>query len=162
MNKKLLLGVLVSFLLAVTACTGLQPRHGSGWIAMTPFTSDEYGIRGVVPPGDWIEQGALVQQSFPGTMDELVSVLLAQTSLDKVPEPAGSYRGAALTWSLYAFETQVTEVGPETVRVDLALAEGGSASYLVAMVTLPDAYEENESLVKTVFLHAVYALAPLE
>ena len=143
MKNKLSLVVLVSLLLAITACTGLQSGHSSGWIAMTPFTNEEYGIRGVVPPGDWIEQGALVQQSFPGTVDELAPVLLAQTSLDQVPEPVGSYRGAALTWNLYAFETQVKDVGPETVRVDMALAEGDSASYLVAMVTLPDAYEEN-------------------
>ncbi len=161
MREKLLLGVLMSTLLVAAACSASLPQGESGVIIMAPFTDDDYGIRGVVPQ-NLPDRFALVQQSFPGTRDELTPILLAQTNLKEIPERVGSVKGVAFTWDLYAFETRIEDVMPENVRVDMALAEGDSVSYIVALVTLPDEYDANAPMFDTIFTHVVYALAPLE
>jgi hypothetical protein len=160
-KKMLMLAFLLATILAVAACTGPAAENHSGVIIMEPFTSEEFGICGIVPAG-LPDQFALIQQSFPGTKDELTPVLLAQANLKELPESTGSYKGRTFTWDLYTFETQIKSVGPEIVRVDLALAEDDSASYLVALVTLPGDYDANVPMFETIFVHAVYALAPLE
>lgn len=38
---------------------------------------------------------------------------------------------------MYSFEPQIKELGPFTVTVNIAMAEGGSASYFVGLITLP-------------------------
>jgi hypothetical protein len=161
MKEKLLVAVLTSTLLIATACSASLPQGDDGLVIMAPFTDEESGIRGVVPY-DLPEQSGLLQQPFPGTRAEMVPELLAQTSLEAFPERVGGFRGKALTWDLYAFETQIKELGGGTFRVDLGLAEGDAASYFVALVAPPDAYDANAVLFETVFTHALYALAPLE
>ena len=176
-KKMLMLILLLSVILAATACSASLADSDSGSIGLMPFTDEEFGIRGVVPwvcrrsnPGDFECEGltpdqspaALIQQSFPGSRDELIPVLLDRVSVEQAPDKVGNYRGAAFTWDLYAFETQIVEAGSEAYRIDLALAEGDSASYLVALVTVPDVYDANAALYKAVFTRAVYALAPLE
>ena len=161
LKKMLMFALLLAMLLAVASCTNSVAEDHSGVIIMEPFTSEEFGIRGVVPAG-LPDQFALIQQSFPGTKDELTPVLLDQANLKELPKPTGSYKGRTFTWDLYTFETQIESVSPEIVRIDLALAEDDSASYLVALVTLPSDYDENVPMFETIFLHAVYALAPLE
>lgn len=140
MKKGVLLGALASMLLSMTACTA--PSVGSGVIAMVPFSSDDFGIHGVGPAG-WAEAEAgrfacgspptedaqLLQESFPGSMDELVPLLLADTNLDALPERGGTYKDSAFSWDLYTFYTQIEELGAETYRLRLALAEGESVSY---------------------------------
>jgi hypothetical protein len=170
-------GVLAALLLVLTACSASLPVGRSGSIALVPFFHEELGIRGVVPTGcnhtqpgsvecaDLISgraQVLIVQQAAPVPLDELIEALLSELTLEQLPEPTGSYRGSAFDWDLYAMETQIKDVGPVTVRLDLALAEGDSASYFVGMATLPEDYEANTALLQTVFTHAVYSLAPME
>jgi hypothetical protein len=176
-KRKQLSSVLILVLLTATACAALPARGGSGSIALVPFSSPEFGIQGVVPQACRQEDAGnfectgltsdsdaavMVQQSLPASRDELIALLLDQVDLEQLPEPSGDYKGTAFAWDLYAFEAQIVDVGSEILRVDLALAEGDSASYLVALVTVPDVYDANAALFDTVFTHAVYALAPLE
>jgi hypothetical protein len=177
MRKHWLAGVVAVLLLVLTACSASLPEGESGSIALVPFFHQAMGIRGVVPAGcsqtqpgsvecaDLISgraQVLLVQQAAPVPLDELVEALLSELTLEQLPEPTGSYRGSAFDWDLYAMETQIKDVGPVTVRLDLALAETDSASYIVGMATLPEDYEANMALLQTVFTHAVYSLAPLD
>jgi hypothetical protein len=177
MKKRLLTGVLAGLLLVLTACSASLPVGKSGSIALLPFFHEEMGIRGVVPQGcNQAQPGtvecanlisgqapvALVQQAAPVSLDELIDLVLASTILEQLPEHTGSYRGTAFNWDLYAGQTKIKDLGPVTVRLDVALAEGDSASYLVAMVSLPEDYEANTALLETVFTHALYSLAPLD
>jgi hypothetical protein len=162
MKKRLILSTLVGVLLTVTACGGSSSAHDSGSIAMVNFVDAKAGIRGVQPLKGWTDQGELVVGSVPGPMDEAIALVLTQVALDALPTPRGAYRGAALTWTLYTFETQLVNAGAYTFRIDLALAKGESASYYVALAMLPDAYDDNPALYETVFVHAAYALAPIE
>jgi hypothetical protein len=170
-------GVLAGLLLVLSACSASLPEGESGSIALLPFFDEEMGIRGVVPHGcNQAQPGTvectnlisgqgpvvLVQQAVPVRMDEMGDLLLASTTLEQLPESTGSYKGTAFTWDLYAVETQLEGLGPVTFRLDLALAEDDSSSYLVAMVTLPEDYEANTALLETVFGHALYSLDALE
>ena len=67
---------------------------------------------------------------------------MESTILDEFPESEGSYQGATLSWDLYSFETEIPELGPFAVHVDMALAGGESQGYFVALVALPEEYEE--------------------
>jgi hypothetical protein len=120
------------------------------------------GIQGVEPLQNWSDQADLVQISVPGTMDDLVAIVLEQTDITELPEPSSTYTGKALTWSLWSTETQVKDAGPMNLHVELALAEGEAAGYLVALVVQPEAYAASPGLYDTVFRHALYALQPLE
>jgi hypothetical protein len=161
-KRNLLLGVLTSIFLTVTACSGLQGEHGSGSIAMAPFVSEEYGIRGLAPQEGWTDRALLAQMSFPGTMDELVTEITADTDLIALPRSIGTYRGSAFTWDLFKFNTQIKDQGSAIYRVELALAQSESAIYLVYLVTQPTDYAANTALYKTVYIHALYALTPIE
>jgi hypothetical protein len=176
-KRRLLVPILGSMLLAVTACTVPLAGDGSGYVGLLPFFAEAYDVRGVVPvachqgdPGNFecrdLTQDRslayLVLQVFPGAMDELIPVLLDELSLERFVEPVGSYEGRALTWDLCTFEHQFPDLGPETFRVNLALAEGDERSYLVALATLPDVYDAHAALYDTVFVHTVYAFAPLD
>jgi hypothetical protein len=149
-------------LLALGACSASLPQGERGSIALVPFWNEEMGIQGVEPLQNWAEQADLVQISVPGDMDDLVAIVQEQTEITELPEPSGTYRGKALTWSLWSTETQLKDAGPETWHVELALAEGESEAYLVALVVQPDEYDANPGLYDTVFGHALYALEPLE
>ena len=162
MRKHLILSALLGVLLTVTACAGPSSTHGSGAIAMVPFVDKEVGVRGVRPIDGWTEQGELVIDAIPGTMDEAIAMALTRVALDALPPPRGTCKGTALTWDLYTLETQVEGAGAETWRIDLALAEGASAAYFVVLIVRPDAYDDNFALYDAVFEHATYALAPLE
>jgi hypothetical protein len=180
MRGKLCTVALVVVLLVVAACSPALPQDDSGSVALIPFFNQELGIQGVMPHGctqvssDTFECtnltpeqdfAVLVQSTVPGTMDDLVAIVLNQTGFSELPEPTDRYRGRAFTWDLYTGETRLTDAGDaadETVHLDLALAEGDSAAYLVALVTLPEAYNANPVLYDTIFTHAAYALAPLE
>ena len=173
--------IALSLVLLLAAAWGpTLPQGDSGSVALKPFSNQELGIQGVVPHGcaqvssDTFEcanlapeQGfmLLVQSAVPGTMDDVVALVLDKTSFSRLPELADRYRGKAFTWDLYTGETQLTDAGDdagETVHLNLALAEGDSAAYLVALVTLPEAYDANPVLYDTIFTHAAYVLAPLE
>jgi hypothetical protein len=176
MKRILLLGLLVGMLLVVTACSMSLPAGDKGNLALTPFSSEEFSLRGVVPwacsqagPGASDCTGlssnqslaVLLQQSVPVPLGDLGPSFLAQVSLEEFPESTATYKGTAFTWNLYTFEAQIYELGTEIYRVDLALAEGDSTSYSVALITSPDDYEANVALYDTLFTHVLYALAPL-
>jgi hypothetical protein len=154
----LLLGVLRM----VGGCNASLLQGERGSIALMPFWNEEMGIQGVGPLQNWAEQAELVQISFRGTLDDLIPIVQEQTSITQLPEPSTTYRGKALTWSLWSTETQLKEAGPGTWHIELALAEGESAAYLVALVVQPEEYDANPGLYDTVFVHALYALQPLE
>jgi hypothetical protein len=153
---------LACLLLALVACSTSLPVGDSGSIPMAPFSDPEAGIRGLTVVPGWSDRAALVQQSFPGTAEELTALLTEQTDLVQLPRSAGTYEGAHLQWDLYVFETQVEDAGPGIYRVDLALAKGEAAYYIVILVTQPADYAANRARYDALFQHALYALAPLE
>ncbi len=135
-----------------------------------PFTSEEFGISGVVPVG-WNEAApgtylrgtppadltTLIQKSYPDmTIDELTAQLLPALGIEELPERTSSVETAAFTWDLYKVEVEAPGVG--TVVVDMGLAETDSTAYLVLLQALSD---EHDSLHEAVFLPAVEALAPI-
>jgi hypothetical protein len=161
-KKKLILSALLGVLLTATACGSSPSAHDSGAIAMVPFVDAEGGIRGVRPVEGWTDQGELVTGAIPGTREEAIDMVLTRIALDALPPCRGTYKGAALTWELCTLETQVEGAGPETWRLDLALAEDQSTAFFVVLIVRPDAYGHNPALYDTVFEHATYALAPLD
>lgn len=154
--------IVLSLALLVTACGGWGADHGSGTVIMAPFVDEQFGIRGNAPAEGWAERAVLLQQSFSGTTDELPTLLVEETDLIHLPRSIGTYRGSALTWQLYKFETQLQSADPGIYRVDMGLAEGEAAIYFVTLVTMPMEYEDHAALYESVFTHAMYALAPLE
>ena len=158
LNPLLLFGIL----LMVGACSASLPQSERGSIALLPYWNAEMGIQGVEPLQDWTDQAELIQISVPGTMDDLVAIVLEQTEITELPDPSSTYTGKALTWSLWSTETKVKDAGPMNLHVELALAEGEAAGYLVALVVQPEAYAASPGLYDTVFRHALYALQPLE
>lgn len=171
MRRKLLRGVILVSVLLLTGCSASLPAGDSGSVTLIPFFNTDHSIRGVVPatcsqssPGNFEcpDLAVFVQQAYPGSRDELVDLVLAQISLERLPDPTGSYRGRAFDWVLYSLEAQLEEAGPDNMRVELALAEEGSVSYIVALVTLPEAYDAHPALFDTIFTHAVYGLMPWE
>jgi len=148
-----------------------EPMEEPTTVALEPFTSEEFGISGVVPAG-WNEAApgtfmrgtppadltTLIQKSYADTtIDELIAQLLPALGLEELPESVGSTETAFFTWDLYEIEVEVPGVG--TVMVDMALAEADSTAYLVLLQALADDYD---TLHEAVFLPAVDALAPLE
>jgi pimeloyl-ACP methyl ester carboxylesterase len=138
-----------------------EPATG---ITLEPFTSDTFGITGVVPEG-WREAApgvyqrgesaldpvVIIQQAAPDTGAEaLLTTLQGQLRLESIPDSTGTREANGLTWMLYEFEVQ-------GVAIDLALAEQDGTGYLVLMQYPPD---EREALYMSVFLPAVDALVP--
>jgi hypothetical protein len=177
MKQGLFVGILAAILLVLTGCAESLPAWDSGSIALVPFFDADGGISGVVPvtcsqpvPGNFECPGlagdgsmaVIVQQAYPGPRDELEDLVLAQVSLEQLPEPVGSYSGRAFDWDLYSLEAQVQGAGPDEMRVELALAEGDVMSYFVALVTPREVYEAHPALFETIFGHAVYGLVPWE
>ena len=177
MKRGLFVGILATILLVLTGCSVSLPAGDSGSIALVPFFDADRGISGVVPvdcsqpaPGNFECPGltgdgsmaVIVQQAYPGSREELEDLVLAQVRLERLPEPVGSYRGRAFDWDLYSLEAQVKDAGPDAMRVELALAERDAASYFVALVTPPEAYEAHPALFETIFGHAIYAMVPWE
>ena len=162
-RTRVLLSVLtLAGVLTVSACSFSLPEGTDGSIALIPFWDEELGIQGVRPLDDWSREAELVQNAIPLSRADALDALLAQTSLASLPESSGRYRGKALTWDLFSFESHVAEVPLDKVHVDLAVADSASVTYAVALVTLPETYEANQALYDTVYTHALYALEPME
>jgi hypothetical protein len=153
--------IVLSLALLVSACGGWGADHGSGTVIMAPFVDEQFGIRGNAPAEGWAERAALLQQSFPGTTDELLPLLVEQTDLIGLPKSVGTYKGRALTWQLYRFATQLQGTPPGIYRVDMGMAQGEAAIYIVTLVTMPMEYEDQAALYESVFTHAMWALTPL-
>jgi hypothetical protein len=161
---RVLLPILIfAGMLAISACSASLPQGTSGSIALIPFWDEEQGIQGVQPLEGWSEEAAeLVQNAIPGSRQDVVALILAQTDLSAFPESTGRFRGKAFTWDLYTFESHLEEVPVDALHFNLAVAESGSTTYIVALLTLPDAYDANPALYDTVLTHALYALEPME
>jgi hypothetical protein len=153
--------IVLSLVLLVTACSGSDAGDGSGTVIMAPFVDETNGIRGNAPADGWAERAVLLQQSFTGTTDELTALLAEQTDLIGLPKSIGTYRGRALTWQLYRFETQLESAGPGIYRVDMGVAQGETAIYFVTLITVSMEYERQAALYESVFTHAMWALTPL-
>jgi hypothetical protein len=147
--------------LGLVSCTTSLQEDSLGWFMMRKYADEEKGISGFEPLG-WGENAVIIQESFSGTYDELTQALFDETSLEEYPQSTGTYKGVALNWNLYSFKTQIQDLGSETVQVELAIAEGESKFYFVALVTLPEEFTKNEDKFRSVFLHTIYALSPYE
>jgi hypothetical protein len=154
--------IVLSLVMLVTACGGWDADHGSGTVIMAPFIDEAQGIRGNAPAGGWAERAVLLQQSFTGTTDDLTALLAEQTDLIHLPKSIGTYKGRALAWQLYRFDTQLESAGPGIYRVDMGVAQGETAIYLVTLITVSMAYENQAALYESVFTHAMWALTPLD
>jgi hypothetical protein len=135
-------------------------------IQLEPFTSEELGIRGVVPAGwNQVQPGifargnpavdmAVLQVVVERTAspEELLAAIAQGYGLDGTPASTGERQANDLAWSFYAFTVQ-------GVPRDLALA-GSEAGTLV--VLLRSAADERDTLYAAVLLPVVDALVPLE
>jgi CubicO group peptidase (beta-lactamase class C family) len=160
----------VILLAAVLALGPIFPALAQGGeITLVPFTSEAFGVEGVIPEG-WSEAGpgvyargegvgdptSLIIQVAPGmTAETLTSVLLGQLGIDALPDSAGTLKTDAYTWTLY--EIGVEQAGM-SFKIDLALTENESGVTLVLLQTLEDDYG---ALHEAVFLPVVQALAPI-
>jgi hypothetical protein len=177
MNRVWKLGLLACLLLGVVGCATPVPRGGKGTITMMPFFwgDEEFGIQGVAPvecpaseTGEFVcsglyagqMQAAMVQQAAPVPLEELIDLLMESITTEELPQSTGTYKGRAYTWDLYSFNTQVPEVTPITMRLDMALADGNDRSSFVALLTVPQDYEAHAEVWDSIFRHAVYAFAP--
>jgi len=163
-------------MLTATACSLELPQGESGSIPFIPIFNQEAGIQGVVLLGCEAEDAdshncssvtpdesilEIVQFRLPGSREDIISIVKEQTALSHHPEPVAQYRRAAFTRDLYTFETQLNEIGPLTLWLDLAMAQDDTQSYLVAMDTLPEDHDSHAAWYDTVFTHVVYALSPM-
>lgn len=147
-------------LLLATGCAVSLPPGEKGVVAMIPFWDEQNGIHGVRPLDGWSEEAMILEQSFPGSRDELGALLAEQTDLISLPQSRGVYRGAHLSWELYTFHTQLQDAPPGIYRVDMGVAEQDGVQYFVLLVCVSTTYDQHARMYKTVFEHALYALQP--
>ena len=182
MKRTSIFGILLCILLLVAACTASMVAGESGYVALLPFSSEELGARGVIPqackqgePGVFdcsslrAGQSAffLILRSYPMTREEFMPLLVTDLNLAAVPSAKGTYAGPALNWELYQLEIPFPDLGPEPFRLDLGLAEHGTAGqgsmlYAIALLTLPADYDPHRALYGSVLRHMLHALVPLE
>jgi pimeloyl-ACP methyl ester carboxylesterase len=156
-------------LAAETAAEAKDEGTGKVEITLVPYTSEAFGISGVVPEG-WAEaapgmyarganatdQTVLIQKSYPGTtLDQINAALLPQLGLKELPESVGSHESTAFTWDLYTIEVEAPGIG--MFMVEIAQFETDAAAYMVLLQALVDDYETN-SYHEAIFLPTVDAL----
>ena len=126
-----------------------------------PFFNEETGMRGVEPVEGWSDQAMLIHNQVLGTIEDMKAEALEQVSWTEMPASTGTYRGRAYTWQIYSGEGQVSEAGSHQLHLDIGLAEDGSRAYVVALLTVPQHYEEHTKMYQSVFGHAMYAFEPM-
>jgi pimeloyl-ACP methyl ester carboxylesterase len=130
---------------------------------LVPFTSDTFGISGVIPegwqelaPGTFAEsatsQIALLQQAIPGGAQAVTDLLQTQLGLSAFPEATETREANGLTWALYDLEVTGSPA-------KLAVAEGNDTGYLVLLIAPAN---ELETYINQVYLPAIDALVPAE
>lgn len=147
--------------LGLISCSTSLDKDSQGWVLMRYYTNEEKGLSGIEPL-DLGDMAELVQESFVGSRAEMEAATLESTNLEEFPESAGRYQGANLTWDLYSFETEIPELGPFEVHIDMALTGDESKGYFVALVVLPEEHENNPEKYNSIFLHSIYALSPID
>ncbi len=141
------------------------PGAGPEAIELVPFTSQQFGIQGVVPagweeinPGVYARQSSaldvalVIVQAAPVPADQLLQLLTGQLGLSEAPEPVGQREANGLTWTLYAIEVQ-------GIPVDIGLADSDG---LALLVLLQSAADEHDALYDAVFLPVIDAVVPLQ
>jgi CubicO group peptidase (beta-lactamase class C family) len=162
--------------------TAARHREGTGWIVLEPFARPDLGFSGIVP-GGWIETAPgefargwsridhtiLIQQAFPGkTVQDVLELGSAEFGFKEPPAPSAQLHGASLTWDLYTIELNSLKTGPVVLRSALASTpssnaeQGAETTYLVLLMASASDAEAEAPLLETIFLHAAYALAPLQ
>jgi pimeloyl-ACP methyl ester carboxylesterase len=151
---------------------GLQFLVPTDGVQMKPFTSEAYGIRGVLPVG-WVNvgPGLFVRLNSNGDLafltlvklpdlplDQHLTPRLQRLGIDELPDVTDHYATAALTWDLYTFEGNMLSLG-RTVIVDYGVTETDVGTYFVGLYALPNEYE---GLHEAVFLPVMDALTPVE
>ena len=148
--------------LGIVSCSSAPFQNDDqGWVLMNYITHQEKGVTGVEPV-DLGEDVEMVQEVFPGSLEELKATILESTNSEELPAPSGTYRGSSLTWELYMGETQIPELGPFTVTLLMGIATDDAGSYYVVLVTLPERYEEDADKFQSVFYQTLYAFSPIE
>ena len=117
------------------------------------------GISGVEPV-DLGEDVELVQEVFPGSLEELKAEILKSTIPEGLPAYTGTYQGSKLTWEVSIGETQIPDLGPFTVTALLGIAADETASYFVLLVTLPERYEEDADKFQSAFFKKLKSIKP--
>jgi CubicO group peptidase (beta-lactamase class C family) len=169
--------ILLTVLLGMTACSeqatsDLAPIStiDPADITLVPYTSEDYGLSGVVPDG-WVEvmpgiylagppedrpKTVLIQRMEGGTtIDQATAMWLPLLGLEKLPDSIGNRETESSTWDLHTYETVDSNLGPR--KGTIALAETDDGVYLVVLVTTP---EEHKALHHAIVLPVVDALAP--
>ncbi|MGD9147494.1 MAG: serine hydrolase [Anaerolineae bacterium] len=169
--------LLLVLLLTLASCGGeidTAPRPASTadvtGINLVPYQDRESGLSGVVPEG-WFEalpgiflagvpanrpDTALIQRLEAGaTLDQAAAVWKELLGLAQFPEPAGHRQTEDLTWTLYTFDKEDSNLG--TREGSIALAETEAGVVLVVLATSPDGFD---ALHDRVFVPVVDALAP--
>jgi hypothetical protein len=167
-HKLSLRALAVAALLAaaiLAGCGEWQVGDGEGWVLMVPRVDEEAGIRGLWPAE--LPDGAhFVAASLPIPREEFVDLAMAVTNLYAFPERVGGYEGDWLPWDVYSFYARLDDLGPEMMRVNLALATadtgGEPVTYYIGLVAPPDVYDTHSEEFEVLFLHALDAAAPLE
>jgi hypothetical protein len=154
--------LILAGILAIGACSFSLPEGTDGSIALLPFWDEEQSIHGVQPVEGWSEEATLRQVMVPFSSHEALALLLKETDLLALPEATGRFKGKTFTWTLYEFESHLEELPVGILHFDMAVAESGSTTYVVALLALPDAYETNRALYNTVYTHALYAFESME
>ena len=131
-------------------------------ITLVPFTSETFGITGVIPEG-WTESApgvyargssaldgtALIQQAVPGvSANDLLQLVTGQLGLAEAPASTETLEIGNYTWTFYQAETQ-------GVVVDIALTESEGTTIIVLLLSNAD---EREALVEFVLLPVLEAV----
>jgi hypothetical protein len=165
LRRVLALAALLAVAAILAGCGEWQAGGDEGWVLMVPRVDEEAGIRGLWPAE--LPDGAhFVAVSLPIPLEEFVDLAMAETNLYAFPERVGGYEGDWLQWDVYSFYARLNDLGPEMLRVDLALATadtgGEPATYYIGLVAPPEVYDAHIAEFEAVFLHALDAAAPLE
>jgi hypothetical protein len=162
--------MVVMGLLLATACSEKAPPMPAATpdpvdMTLVPYTSQEFGFRGVVPVG-WAEFSlGHFQPAMPSTVPTLFGqVGLPGATVEQIaklaalPESTGTRETSSLTWDLYL--SQNLEVpGAATITTEFALTETSRGVYVTVLRTLA---EDHEVLREALFLPALEALLPTQ
>lgn len=111
----------------------------SGEVALTEFTSDQFGITGLIPegweelaPGTYAESfsstTALIVQAAPVGADDLLNLLAGQLGIDSFGDPIAEREANGYSWAIYDATAQGQRVLP-------AVADADGLALLVMLIT---------------------------
>jgi hypothetical protein len=153
--------------------TGENKDRSETTFNLTPFESETFGIRSLVPEG-WTEvqpgiyargssasDNTLVIQKSYADMDRdgLLEVLLPALQISALPAPSGEHETEDFQWTLY--QTRISAQGVGNFTVNLGLTELAGVPYLVLLQA-----EESEctqmDMYNLIFIPILDAFTPLE